>query len=456
MSTVLIVDDEPGVRESMSLILKIEGYKVDTVRDAVNALKVIDSGKKYDFIICDIKMPVMDGLEFLTEFKNREKDSIVIMISAYGTIDSSIKAIKYGASDYISKPVNIDELILRMKMSEERKKLRKENVALKKELRKEFGFEDIIYKDEKMKRIIELASKVSDYKTTVLITGESGTGKELIARSIHTNSSRKNKPFVALNCAAIPENLLESELFGYDAGAFSGANKSKPGLFEEADGGTLFLDEIGEFPLILQPKLLRALQDEEIRRLGGTKTKKIDVRILAATSKDLARQIEVNEFRADLFYRLNVMQIEIPPLRERKDDIPVLIDYFIEKYNEKLGSNVKGFTKKVLNKIISNTWQGNVRELENIIEKSMILTDREIIDEIELIKRDEQIDPIIWMDSMKLDEALSKLEKLYIEKALSDNNGNRTRAAEMLGISRRGLLYKIKEYGLGPGDDKED
>ena len=446
MSTVLIVDDEPGVRESMSLILKIEGYKVDTVRDGVNALKVIDSSKKYDFIICDIKMPVMDGLEFLTEFKNREKDSIVIMISAYGTIDSSIKAIKYGASDYISKPVNIDELILRMKMSEERKKLRKENVALKKELRKEFGFEDIIYKDEKMKRIIELASKVSDYKTTVLITGESGTGKELIARSIHTNSSRKNKPFVALNCAAIPENLLESELFGYDAGAFSGANKSKPGLFEEADGGTLFLDEIGEFPLILQPKLLRVLQDEEIRRLGGTKTKKIDVRILAATSKDLARQIEINEFRADLFYRLNVMQIEIPPLRERKDDIPVLVDYFIEKYNEKLGSNVKGVTKKVLNKIISNTWQGNVRELENIIEKSMILSDREIIDEIELIKRDEQIDPRIWMDSMKLDEALSKLEKLYIEKALLDNDGNRTRAAEILGISRRGLLYKIKEY----------
>ncbi len=438
MSTVLIVDDEPGVRESMSLILKIEGYKVDTVRDAVNALKVIDSGKKYDFIVCDMKMPVMDGLEFLTEFKNREKDSIVIMISAYGTIDSSIKAIKYGASDYISKPVNIDELILRMKMSEERKKLRKENVALKKELRKEFGFEDIIYKDEKMKRIIELASKVSDYKTTVLITGESGTGKELIARSIHTNSSRKNKPFVALNCAAIPENLLESELFGYDAGAFSGANKSKPGLFEEADGGTLFLDEIGEFPLILQPKLLRALQDEEIRRLGGTKTKKIDVRILVATSKDLVRQIE------------------IPPLRERKDDIPVLVDYFIEKFNEKLGSNVKGVTKKVLNKIIANTWHGNVRELENIIEKSMILTDREIIDEIELIKRDELIDPKIWMDSMKLDEALSKLEKLYIEKALSDNDGNRTRAAENLGISRRGLLYKIKEYGLGPGDDKED
>jgi two-component system response regulator AtoC len=455
MSTVLIVDDEPGVRESMSLILKMEGYKVDTVRDGMNALKVLDSGKNYDFIICDIKMPVMDGLEFLAEFKNRGKDSIVIMISAYGTIDSSIKAIKYGASDYISKPVNTDELILRMKMSEERKKLRKENVALKKELRKEFGFEDIVYKDQKMKEIIELAAKVSDYKTTVLITGESGTGKELIARSIHANSSRKDRPFVALNCAAIPENLLESELFGYDAGAFSGANKSKPGLFEEADRGTLFLDEIGEFPIMLQPKLLRALQDEEIRRLGGTKTKKIDVRIMAATSRILSRQVEEKEFRADLFYRLNVMQIEIPPLRERKDDITVLVDYFIEKNNEKLGSNVKGVTKKVLNKLISNPWYGNVRELENVIEKSMILTDGEILDDVELIKRDELIDPRVWMDSLKLDEGLNKLEKLYIEKALYETGGNRTRAAEILGISRRGLLYKIKEYGLGQEESEE-
>lgn len=456
MRAVLIVDDEPGVRESMSLILKIEGYSVDTVRDGINALKLVDSGKNYDFIICDIKMPVMDGLEFLTEFKTRQKDSIVIMISAYGTIDSSIKAIKYGASDYISKPVNTDELILRMKMSEERKKLRKENVALKKELRKEFGFEDIVYKDEKMKQIIELATKVSDYKTTILITGESGTGKELIARSVHANSSRKDRPFVALNCAAIPENLLESELFGYEAGAFSGADKSKPGLFEEADGGTLFLDEISEFPLALQPKLLRTLQDEEIRRLGGTKTKHIDVRILAATSSDLTRQIEENEFRADLFYRLNVMQIEIPALRERKDDIPVLVDYFIEKYNEKLGSNIIGVNKKVLNKLMSNTWYGNVRELENVIEKSMILADGEIIDDIQLIRRDEQIDPKIWLNSLKLDEALNKLEILYIEKALLETGGNRTRAAEILGISRRGLLYKIKEYGLGADDDKED
>ncbi|NIT14080.1 MAG: response regulator, partial [Candidatus Dadabacteria bacterium] len=255
---------------------------------------------------------------FLAEFKSRRKDSTVIMISAYGTIDSSIKAIKYGASDYINKPINTDELILRMKMSEERNKLRKENVALKKELRKEYGFEDIVCKDEKMKQILKLAAKVSDYKTTVLITGESGTGKELIARSIHANSLRKDKPFVALNCAAIPENLLESELFGYEAGAFSGADKSKPGLFEEADDGTLFLDEIGEFPLALQPKLLRALQDEEIRRLGGTKTTNIDVRILVATSRDLAQQVEENKFRADLYYRLNVMQIEIPPLRDRK------------------------------------------------------------------------------------------------------------------------------------------
>lgn len=456
MITVLIVDDEPGVRESMSLILKIEGYSCDTVRDAVHALKLLGSGKKYDFIISDIKMPDMDGLEFLAELKKQQVDSIIIMISAYGTIESSIKAIKFGASDYINKPVNIDELILRMKMSEERKKLKRENVALKKELRKEVGFEDIVCKDAKMKGIIELASKVSDYKTTVLITGESGTGKELVARSIHANSSRKDKPFVAVNCAAIPENLLESELFGYEVGAFSGAAKSKPGLFEQADGGTLFLDEIGEFPIALQPKLLRTLQDEEIRRLGGTKTNKIDVRILAATSRDLTEQIEKSEFRADLFYRLHVMPIEIPPLRQRQDDIAVLVDYFIEKYNEKLGSNVKGVTKKVMDKLISFPWPGNVRELENLIEKTMILTQSDIIDEVEIVQRDEQDDPKLWIGSLKLDEAMNKLEKLYIEKALSQTGGNRTKAAETLGISRRGLLYKIKEYGLGSEDEKED
>ncbi len=343
-----------------------------------------------------------------------------------------------------------------MKMSEERNKLRKENVALKKELRKEYGFEDIVCKDEKMKQILKLAAKVSDYKTTVLITGESGTGKELIARSIHANSLRKDKPFVALNCAAIPENLLESELFGYEAGAFSGADKSKPGLFEEADDGTLFLDEIGEFPLALQPKLLRALQDEEIRRLGGTKTTNIDVRILVATSRDLAQQVEENKFRADLYYRLNVMQIEIPPLRDRKDDIPALVDYFIEKYNEKLGSSVVGVNKKVMDKLMSNNWLGNVRELENVIEKSMILTDGEIIEEVELIKRDEQVDPKIWLNSLTMGEAMNKLERLYIEKALTENGGNRTKAAEKLGISRRGLLYKIKEYGLGQEESEEE
>lgn len=456
MNSVLIVDDESGVRESMSLILRMEGYKADTVHDVKSALRLLDTGRDYDFIISDIKMPEMDGFDFLVEIKKREIDSIVIMITAYGTIESSIKAIKFGASDYITKPVNTDELILRMKMSEERKKLRKENVALKKELRKELGFEDIVYKDVKMNGVIELAKKVSDYKTTVLVTGESGTGKELIARSIHKNSSRRDKPFVALNCAAIPENLLESELFGYEQGAFSGASKSKPGLFEEADGGTLFLDEIGEFPLMLQPKLLRALQDEEIRRLGGTKSTRIDVRIVAATSRDLGRQIEEGDFRADLFYRLNVMPVEIPPLRERKDDVPALVDYFIEKYNDKLGTNIKGVSNNVLNKLILNPWQGNVRELENLIEKTMIMNDGEFIDEIEIEQRESEHDPSMWIGSVPLDEAMKKLELLYIEKALSDSSGNRTKAAELLRISRRGLQYKIKEYGLAADDNEED
>jgi len=456
MASVLIIDDETGVRESMSLILKMEGFSVDTASNGSDALQTTKLGKYFDFILCDIRMPGMDGIGFLTEFKKSGTDSIVIMISAFGTVEDSINAIKYGASDYITKPVNTDELLLRMRMAQERQVLEKENVVLRKELRKEFGFEDIVYRDNKIAQVIETARKVSGYKTTVLITGESGTGKELFARAIHNNSSRKDKPFVALNCAAIPENLLESELFGYEEGAFSGAVTSKPGLFEEASGGTLLLDEIGEIPLSLQPKLLRVLQEGELRRLGSNKTIKLDVRIIAATSSNLANLVEDNEFRDDLFYRLNVLPINIPPLRERKDDIPMLADYFIEKYKDKLGTNVTSISSDAMSKLIEYPWHGNVRELENIIERAMILTDGDIIEDLEFLNEDVQSDPSSWFDSLKLDEALKRLEKLYIERALNETNGNRTHASRILGISRRGLLYKIKEHKLANDDISED
>lgn len=451
MKNVLIVDDEAGVRESMALILKMEGYNVDTSESAINALNMINLSKKYDYLICDIKMPGMDGIEFLKEFRKRDRESVVIMISAYGTVETSINSIKNGASDYITKPVNTDELLLRMRMAQERIRLEIENVELKKELRKEFGFEDIVYKDARMHKVVELARKVSNYKTTVLITGESGTGKELIARSIHNTSSRAAKPFVALNCAAIPETLLESELFGYEQGAFSGADNSKTGLFEAANGGTFFLDEIGEIPLSLQPKLLRALQEEEIRKLGGTMNIKLNVRILAATSTNLEISVHEKEFRDDLYYRLNVLPIHIPPLRERREDIPELVQFFLEKYRSKLNSNVTGVSREAMSKLMENKWYGNVRELENAIERAMILCDGDTIEDFNFLSNDDREKTGLdkFDESMSLQDAWKRLEKVYIENALTATGGNRTKAANVLGISRRGLLYKIKEYNLG-------
>lgn len=447
MTRVLVVDDEEGLRESLSLILEMEGYKVECAESAYLGLKLIDEGGNYDFIICDVRMPGMDGIGFLREIQNRDIGSIVIMISAYGTVETSIEAIKYGADDYINKPINPDELILRMRMAEERRRLRRENLYLRKKLGSGKGFEEIVFASEKTKEVVDFAKRVSEYKTTVLITGESGTGKELIARAIHSSGPRRDRVFVAINCAAIPESLLESELFGYVKGAFSGANHPKRGLFEEAHGGTLFLDEIGEFPIHLQTKLLRVLQDEEIRRLGDTKTVKVDVRIIAATSRDLSRDVKRGSFREDLFYRLNILHIHIPPLRERKDDIPCLVEYFIGKYNEKLNRSIKGVSPKVMSELLDYPWYGNVRELENVIERAIILSDSDLITRVDLGIRENATRETTPSDSLSLEEAWARLEKAYIEKALSQTGGNRTQAARLLGLSRRSLLYKLKRYG---------
>jgi two-component system response regulator AtoC len=451
---VLVIDDEIGIRETLSLILKMEGYEAESAESAYSGLKLIDEGRNYDFIICDIRMPGMDGIKFLKEIRGRDLGSIVIMVSAYGTIETSIEAIKCGADDYINKPISSEELILRMRMAEERRRLRRENLYLRKEIGKEEGFEEIVFVSEKMRSIVDLAKKVSEYKTTILITGESGTGKELIARAIHARSARKDKPFVAVNCAAIPESLLESELFGYVEGAFSGASHTKRGLFEEAHGGTLFLDELGEFPHHLQTKLLRVLQDEEIRRLGDTKTIKVDVRIIAATSRDLEQDVKQGGFRSDLFYRLNVLPIHIPPLRERKEDIGKLVEYFIEKYNEKLNRRVKGVTPQVMSELLRYPWYGNVRELENVIERSMILTDSDLISRVDLGQRENDFRGSSWFDSLSLEAAWRRLEKAYIGKALSQTGGNRTQAAKLLGLSRRALLYKLKQYGYAEEEEQ--
>lgn len=453
MNKVLLLDDERGIRETLSLILKNEGFSVECAENAYEGLSLIDDGNNYDFIVCDIRLPGLDGMEFLREVRNRDLSSIVIMISAYGSVETSVKAVKYGADDYINKPINPDELILRMRMAEERRRLKRENLYLRKKIGKAEGFEEIVFVSEAMGKVVDMAKKISQYKTTVLLTGESGTGKELIARAIHSNSPRGEGAFLAVNCAAIPGSLIESELFGYVKGAFSGATYTKRGLFEEAHGGTLFLDEVGEISPGLQTKLLRAIQEEEIRRLGNTKPIKVDVRIIAATSRDLKKDIECGRFRADLFYRLNAFPIHIPPLRERKEDIPCLVEYFIKKYNEKLNRHIRGVSVEVMDKLLSYPWHGNVRELQNIIERAVILSDSDIIDTVDLGTPKEchskVEDPVL--DSLSLEDAWHRLERVLIEKALLKAGGNRTKAAELLGISRRSLLYKLKRYGY-PGE----
>ena len=450
---VLIIDDEIGVRKTLSVILQMEGFEVESAEGANSGLKLVDEGKNYDFIICDVRMPGMDGIQFLNEIKNRDINPIVIMISAYGTVEISIEAVKRGAADYVSKPISTDELILRMRMAQERERLRRENILLRKELGKDDGFKEIVFTSGKMGRVIDFAKRASEYKATVLITGESGTGKELIARAIHSRGVRKDAPFVAVNCAAIPEALLESELFGYAKGAFSGANQTKRGLFEEADGGTLFLDEIGEFPYPIQSKLLRAIQEEEIRHLGDTKTIKVNVRIIAATSRDLARDVEHGSFRDDLFYRLNVFPIHIPPIRERKEDIPRLVEHLIRNHNERLNLYIKGVTPHVMSEFLQHPWHGNVRELENVIERAMILSDSDLIDKVDMKTGETEFKGSSWFESLLLDKAWHKLERVLIEKALSESGGNHTQAAKLLGISRRALLYKLKYYGYSEGEE---
>jgi two-component system response regulator AtoC len=395
----------------------------------------------------------MDGMEFLREVQKMGVDATVIMMSAYGTIDTAIEAMKLGAYDYISKPFKPDEIILTLKKAEERERLRKENELLRKEVQKEYSFKNIVSKNEKMLNIFEVIKKVAPYKSTILITGESGTGKELIARALHYSSDRSKSPFIPVNCGAIPENLLESELFGHVKGAFTDAIRTKKGLFEEADGGTLFLDEIGELPSQLQVKLLRVLQDGEIRRVGDSKSIQIDVRIIAATAKDLTKEVNENRFREDLFYRLNVLPIHIPPLRERKEDIPLLVPHFINKYSESMNKNVVGITSKALDVLMNYKWYGNVRELENTIERAIVLTDRENIEfenlpiEIQNFQDQIQLTPLAE-EEYSIKKGSIFLEMNLIKKALKKTKGNHTHAARLLEISHRALLYKIKEYGI--------
>jgi len=448
---VLVVDDEENLRVVLRTLLRRHGYEVETAASGEEALGMVDSFGP-DVVLTDVRMPKMGGLDLLSTLKAKGNDATVIVMSAYGNMDLALDAMKAGAYDYVQKPFKPDEVVLALRKAEERELLRRENRALRDEIRKEHKFEDILAKSARMQEIFRTITKIAEYKTTVLVTGESGVGKELVARAIHRRSTRRGGPFVAVNCGAIPENLLESELFGHKKGAFTDAVHDRRGLFEEATTGTLFLDEIGELPLGLQVKLLRVLEDEKIRRVGETRDLQIDVRIITATHRDLQNETKAGRFREDLFYRLNVLPIHCPPLRERRDDIPLLIDHFVARNNTRLGTSIRGLDTETRRLLYEYAWPGNVRELENTIERAMVLAEGEQIIAADLPERiREARDPVqvqLASGELSVKKTTRIIEEILIRRALQKTKGNRTRAAEVLEISHRALLYKIKDYQI--------
>jgi len=451
---LLIIDDEENMRHVLSVLAEGAGYITTTAADGQLALGIL-AEEEFDFILCDVKMPNMDGMEFLKAAEELKSAATVIMMSAYGTVDLALEAMKRGAYDFISKPFKSDEVLLALKKAEERESLRRENYKLRNQIEKlggEIKFASMIGESQAMQQVFNLASKVARYSTTVLITGESGTGKELIARGIHFAGPRADKPLVPVNCGGIPETLLESELFGHVKGAFTGADRNHKGLFEEASGGTIFLDEIGELPVALQVKILRVLQENEIRPVGSTETRTVDTRVIAATSRDLEDDSRQGTFREDLYYRLNVMPIHLPPLRDHPEDIPPLTRRFVSRFNEKLGTAVEGISPAAMASLIAKNWPGNIRELENAIERAMVLAENNLLAPEdfpeELSARYDSEEGLESSDGLSLKKAKKVWEKRLIDRALKATGGNRSRAAELLEISFPSLLNKIKEYGI--------
>ncbi|GAW65741.1 acetoacetate metabolism regulatory protein AtoC [Geoanaerobacter pelophilus] len=450
---ILVVDDEENLRHMLQVMLKKQGYLVEQAVDGQQALEKAQQGN-YDFIICDIRMPVLDGRAFLAACGDAGISTTVIMMSAYGTLDDAIGCMKLGAYDYISKPFNSDEISLVLKKAEERERLKDENRRLREEVVRRRPLGDIISRNERMAEIGRLVLKLSEHKTSVLILGESGTGKELVARALHYCGARRDAPFVAVNCGAIPESLLESELFGHVKGAFTDASHDKMGLFEEADGGTLFLDEISELSLPLQVKLLRVLQEEEIRRVGAATSQRVNVRVVSATSRDLAQEVAAGRFREDLYFRLNVFAISLPALRDRIEDVPLLVDHFLEKHGERMGITGVRPSPETLQALVRYRWPGNVRELENCIERGLVLCEAGVLGLSclpESVRRGVGVErrATDLPESLSIKKGAESLERALIVRALEQTAGNRTRAAKLLEISHRALLYKLKEYDLG-------
>ncbi len=452
MKRVLIVDDEPGLRQSLGLLLTDAGYTVISEQDGKRGLDRAVA-EAFDLVLCDVRMPAMDGLTFLRSYRQRGGNALVIVMSAYGGEDAAIAAMKEGAYDYLPKPFRPDEVVLTLRKAEERERLRQEVAGLRAQLASGPAERGLIAESAAMRQALALVARVAEHSTTVLITGESGTGKEVIARAIHRASPRASKAFVGINCAAIPETLLESELFGHVRGAFTGATGDKAGLFEQASGGTLLLDEIGELPIGLQAKLLRVLQESEIRRVGDEKTRRVDARVLVATARDLEAEVRAGRFREDLFYRINVVVIELPPLRDRQHDIAPLARHFAARLAQRFGRPLS-LTDDAIGWLAQQEWPGNVRELENAIERAAVLSNQKILNAADF-RREPLPTPHSQgsgeggVGSGTLREAAEGAERAAIAAALKATGGNRREAAAQLGVSLRTLFYKMDRYGIG-------
>lgn len=448
LANILIIEDDKNTREGLSRVLTKEGYQVILSDDGNDALKKVRR-ENLDLILTDLKLPGADGLKILKDAKKLRPELAVILITAYGTIESAVEAMQAGAEDYLTKPINVGHLRHLVRKALERQVLFRENIYLRQELKKRYRLENIIGQAPKMQSIFETIIQIAPTKSTVLLEGESGTGKELLASAVHYNSSRAHKPFIKVSCASLSEGILESELFGHEKGAFTGAISQRKGRFELADGGTLFLDEVSGIPRLTQLKLLRVLQERELERVGGSKTIKLDVRLIAATNDNLKEAVEKGRFREDLYYRLNVVNIVIPPLRERREDIPLLVDHFLAKYSQENNKEIQGISRPVLNTLWNYNWPGNIRELENAIERAVALCRGKVIDFKDLpssLNLEEQHKSTI---PIEVGMNLKEVEREVIRRTLSQVRGKRVQAAKLLGIGITTLYRKLKELELG-------
>ena len=446
---VLVVDDEPLQRGILQTILDGEGYETMVAASGGEALAAVRKVTP-DVVVSDLKMAGMSGIELLNALPQEPARPPVIIVTAHGTIDSAVEAVKLGAFDYMTKPLDKQKILLAVRKASERSAMIKENARLKRELFDRFRMEGIIARSGRMRETVDLLRRVGDSPATVMLLGESGTGKELVARAIHYNSPRRGKPFTAINCAAIPETLFESELFGHEPGAFTGATSRRAGLFEISDGGTLFLDEVGEMPLLMQSKLLRVLQDREVRRVGGKETIRVDVRIISATNKDLEREMEKGGFREDLFYRLNVVNVDLPPLRERTEDIPPLVEHFVQKFNAEFSRSVREVSSEAMEQLKAHPWPGNVRQLAAVIERAVLLSDGEVLTGTD-IHRQLHSRKAAARNPFDLPEEgldFEQLEKELLQKALLRSGGVATKAARLLRMNYKAFLYRMEKFGL--------